>query len=109
MILQEPVVYHQDLSTIQLLFESVKTLGAVAGFWLVWYVKGVNSSLKIIESDINEIKVDLGANGANMIHMKDRMQAIEHEQKEQLRAWISHTDKYGSGLDWANRQVQKQQ
>ena len=107
MILQEPVVYHQDLSTIQLLFESVKTLGAVAGFWLVWYVKGVNSSLKIIESDINEIKVDLGANGANMNHMKERIGNVEMEQKEQLKAWITHTDKYGSALDWAKRQTEK--
>lgn len=107
MILQEPVVYHQDLSTIQLLFESVKTLGAVAGFWLVWYVKGVNTSLKIIESDINSIKVDIGTSGANMTHLKERLLAIEDEQKQQLHAWISHTDKFGGGLEWAKRQSEK--
>lgn len=85
----------------------VKGIIGIAFIVITSYVKGMNKSLRVIETDINEIKVEMSANGANMTHVKERLGEAEHEIKEQLNAWISHTDKYGAGLEWAKRQAEK--
>ena len=92
----------------KLLLDILKAATPFVLSFIVYYVKQLNDSIKTMETDINEIKTGLSNNGINLSNMKERIGNVEMEQKEQLRAWIDHTNKYEAGLDWSQRQVQKQ-
>lgn len=95
------------MQTVEIVGLIIKGVIAMSFGIITFHVKGMNKSLRVIELDINQIKVEMSVTGANMINLKDRMNSIEREQREQLKAWIAHTDKYGAGLELAKRQAEK--
>ena len=107
MILQAPVIYHQDLDTLQLFFEAVKTLGSFAVFAVGFWLKSLVGTLKEMRDSVGKIELWIASHGSDFSNLVNKVESVEKEQKEQLKAWISHTDKYGSALDWAKRQTEK--
>ncbi len=95
------------MTDFEWLMNIIKAIGFLAVPVVGYYVKQLNTSIKVMEGDINAIKIGLSNNGINMNNLKERLTSIEVEHKEQLKEWISHTDKYGAGLEWAKRQAEK--
>ena len=70
-------------------------------------VKGMNASMKIIEKDISDIKIDMSVNGTNMSNVKERICAIEDEQKDQLKYFNTYSNEIRSEINDVRMMVQK--
>ena len=82
-----------------LLLEVLKAATPFVLSFVVYYVKQLNSSIKTMEHDINEIKIGLSSNGNNLNNIKERVATVEQEQREQMKAWVCFWQNHGSNIE----------
>lgn len=59
-----------------------KTISAIGMALVVWYLNGINGSLKSLSDDIVEIKLADSANNQKMTHLDGRVSVLEITDKE---------------------------
>lgn len=59
-----------------------KTISAIGMGFVVWYLNGINSSLKSLSDDIVQIKLADSANTQKMTHTDSRVSILEVNEKE---------------------------
>ena len=87
MILQAPVIYHQDLDTLQLFFEAVKTLGSFAVFAVGFWIKSLVGTLKEMRDSVGKIELWIASHGSDFSNLVNKVESVEKEQKELFKAW----------------------
>lgn len=87
------------MTDFEWLMNIIKAIGFLAVPVVGYYVKQLNSSIKTMEHDINEIKIGLSSNGNNLNNIKERVATVEQEQHEQMKAWVYFWQNHGSNIE----------
>jgi hypothetical protein len=99
MILQAPVIYHQDMDTLQLFFEATKTLGSFAVFAVGFWLKSLVGTIKNINASLSKIELWIASHGSEFTRLTDDVDEVKREQKELFKAWNEFYRTYAPHLN----------